>query len=280
MLFRSDGAHPRYQALADDLIKLAWDQRGVYTIDFLPIAEGIRVALEPRSGPGPLLIGDYTDNPGGGAHGDGTSFLKALLESKVEDAVVGHIADPESAKIGIDAGIGATVTLNLTPELLAKTPAGEHLRTREGKVFAVPETSVIDTGSQKVVYRETLPHTFEGVKVQLGAKMTNAEGVAFYPVLKGLAEDDRIVTAGSFLIDAETRLDSAVGTSYIGGSVSKGGTATLRPTTPDNQAEIIAASMQLLNPNERKLAQAQQICPIQRNMLGAMGKPKIGRAHV
>ena len=114
MLFRSgDGSDPRYQALADDLIKLAWDQRGVYTIDFLPIAEGIRVALEPRSGPGPLLIGDYTDNPGGGAHGDGTSFLKALLESKVEDAVVGHIADPESAKVGIDAGIGATVTLDL-----------------------------------------------------------------------------------------------------------------------------------------------------------------------
>ena len=60
-----------------------------------------------------MLFRSYTDNPGGGAHGDGTSFLKALLESKVEDAVVGHIADPESAKIGIDAGIGATVTLNL-----------------------------------------------------------------------------------------------------------------------------------------------------------------------
>ncbi len=113
VLVNGDGDDPRHQALADELIRLAWDQRGVYTIDFLPIAEGIRIALEPRSGPGPLLIGDYTDNPGGGAHGDGTSFLKALLASNVQDAVVGHIADPESAKIGIDAGIGATVTLNL-----------------------------------------------------------------------------------------------------------------------------------------------------------------------
>ena len=113
VLVTGDGEASRYQALADQLIRHAWETRGVYTIDFLPIAEGIRIAREPRSGPGPLLIGDYTDNPGGGGHGDGTSFLKALLESDVEDAVVGHIADPESARIGRAAGIGATVTLDL-----------------------------------------------------------------------------------------------------------------------------------------------------------------------
>jgi microcystin degradation protein MlrC len=113
VLVTGEGDDPRHQALADKLIQHAWDTRGVYTIDFLPIAEGIRHALEPRSGEGPLLIGDYTDNPGGGAHGDGTNFLKAMLESGVEDAVVGHIADPESARIGIKAGIGATVTLDL-----------------------------------------------------------------------------------------------------------------------------------------------------------------------
>jgi microcystin degradation protein MlrC len=138
VLVNGDGAHPRYQALADELIKLAWDQRGVYTIDFLTIAEGIRIASEPRSGSGPLLIGDYTDNPGGGAHGDGTAFLKALLESTVEDAVVGHIADPESAEIGIRAGIGATVTL---PALGGKTDprfGGTPLEVT-GKVAAIAD---------------------------------------------------------------------------------------------------------------------------------------------
>ncbi len=113
VLVNGDGDDARHQALADRLVQHAWDTRGVYTIDFLPIAEGIRIAREPRSGPGPLLVGDYTDNPGGGGHGDGTNFLKALLESDVEDAVVGCIADPDSARIGRAAGIGATVTLDL-----------------------------------------------------------------------------------------------------------------------------------------------------------------------
>jgi microcystin degradation protein MlrC len=113
VLVSGEGDHPRYQALADDLAQFIWEQRGVYTIDFLPIAEAIRICREPRSGPGPLLVGDYTDNPGGGANGDGTNFLKAMLEAGIEDAAVGTIPDPESAKIGLAAGIGATVSLDL-----------------------------------------------------------------------------------------------------------------------------------------------------------------------
>ena len=38
----------------------------------------------------------------------------------------------------------------------------------QGLVPAVPETSVIDTGSQTIVYRQTLPGVYEGVRVDLG----------------------------------------------------------------------------------------------------------------
>ena len=44
------------------------------------------------------------------------------------------------------------------------------------------------------------------------------DGVAFYPVLSGLAAGDQIVTSGSFLVDAETRLNPAAGSIYFGGS--------------------------------------------------------------
>src|SRR5207248_45327 len=117
----------------------------------------------------------------------------------------------------------------------AMTPAGAKLRRRDGKVFAVLEAAVIDTGSQKVVYRESLPNTFEGVSVRLGAKMRDADGVVYYPLISGLEEGDRVVTAGSFLIDAETRLNPAAGSIYIGGTGSgKSSGVTVRPTTPDD----------------------------------------------
>jgi RND family efflux transporter MFP subunit len=169
-------------------------------------------------------------------------------------------------------GMSATVTLRLTPDLLARTPAGRGLHVRDGNVLAVPEPAVIDTGAQKVVYRETLPNTFEGVLVSLGSKMRTADGAAYYLVLSGLTEGDRVVTAGSFLLDAETRLNPALGSVYIGGSGAKP-TSAVRPTTPDDVAVTVAAALAKLSPEDRKAAEAQRRCPILGDPLGSMGPP-------
>jgi Xaa-Pro dipeptidase len=64
------------------------------------------------------------------------------------------------------------------------------------------EITVIDTGSQKIVYRQAESGVFEGMLVELGPKMKSAEGLTYYPVVKGLSAGDRIVSSGSFLIDA------------------------------------------------------------------------------
>ena len=172
-------------------------------------------------------------------------------------------------------GMSAAVTLKLTPALLADTPAGARLQVRDGAVLAVPEPSVIDTGRQKVVYRESLPNTFDGVQVELGARMTGPDGGTFYPVLAGLADGDRVVAAGSFLIDAETRLNPALGSVFIGGS-GGGGKAgpTVRPSTPDDEGAKVAAALAQLAPDDRKLVEAQKTCPVlDGSRLGAMGVP-------
>ena len=170
-------------------------------------------------------------------------------------------------------GMTATVALKLTPDLLAKTPAGAGLSARDGKVLAVPEGSVIDTGARKVVYRQTLPDTFDGVAVELGPKLAASNGGAYYPVLSGLAEGERVVTAGSFLIDAETRLNPALGSTYIGGNSGNKGGAVVRPTTPEDKDTKVAAALSKLPPTDRKLAEAQTWCPVQRDRLGVMGVP-------
>ena len=80
-----------------------------------------------------------------------------------------------------------------------------------GTVLTIPESSVIDTGTRKVVYIESEPGVFEGREVILGARSGE-----FYPVLDGLEPGQRIATAGSFLIDAETRLNPGASGTYFG----------------------------------------------------------------
>lgn len=127
---------------------------------------------------------------------------------------------------------------------------------------AVPERAVIDTGSRKVVYREVASGVYEGVEVELGPRSDD-----FYPVVRGLEPGDRVVTTGSFLIDAETRLNPAVGSIYFGGSGgSKSGASAVSAVRPSTTEE--------LTPEDRRLIEVQQFCPVLTNSrLGSMGTP-------
>ncbi|MDB5495563.1 MAG: uncharacterized conserved protein UCP012702/MlrC-like protein [Phenylobacterium sp.] len=61
----------------------------------------------------PVIIADTTDNPGGGAAGDSTFLLRALLDAKVENAALGMLWDPVAADFAIRAGVGATIPLRI-----------------------------------------------------------------------------------------------------------------------------------------------------------------------
>ncbi len=185
-------------------------------------------------------------------------------------------------------GMTTTVELKVSPKnvaLLSRTKAKgtkEYDLLQKGLVLAVPDGSVIDTGSQKIVYREVTPGVpggYEGVKVELGPRMVGSEGANYFPVLRGLEAGDMIVTAGSFLVDAETRLNPAAGSIYFGGSSgSKGGqsiVSNVKPSTPeDEEAMVKAAFAKLSSDEDRRLAVAQYSCPIQKDSrLGLMGPP-------
>jgi membrane fusion protein, copper/silver efflux system len=70
------------------------------------------------------------------------------------------------------------------------------------EVLSVPESAVIDTGDRKVVYIEAEPGVFDGRVVVLGPRIGNR-----FPVLDGLNPGEKVATAGTFLIDAESRLN-------------------------------------------------------------------------
>ena len=181
-------------------------------------------------------------------------------------------------------GSTATVTLTVLPKNVASLVAAtasnpeQAEMLEQGKMLAVPDSAVIDTGSQSIVYRETIPGTFEGVRVKLGPRMAGPEGETLYPVLWGLARGERIVASGSFLVDAETRLNPAAGSIYFGGS---GGTksgqvsaSTVRPSTPEDEDAKVEAALARLPVEQRRIAEAQRLCPVlEENRLGSMGTP-------
>jgi hypothetical protein len=132
-----------------------------------------------------------------------------------------------------------------------------------GLVLVVPEGAVVDHGTRKVVFVETGPGMFDGVEVVVGPRCGDS-----YPVLHGLTPGQRVVTAGAFLLDAETRLNPALATAYFGAargpSAPAAATATA-PTTAPSAGELSAA--------DRALAARQKVCPVTGQPLDSMGGP-------
>jgi microcystin degradation protein MlrC len=108
-----DGDIERAQAIAEEFMDHAWKTRDFTTVKLLPIAEALALARQGKPGDKPLVVADYTDNPGGGGYGDATAFLKALVEGGVESVAFHAICDPDAVQEGMRAGVGAKTTLTL-----------------------------------------------------------------------------------------------------------------------------------------------------------------------
>lgn len=147
----------------------------------------------------------------------------------------------------------------LKPRVLSYQPPG--------KVLAVPESAVVDTGLRKVVFIETMPGMFDGVEVVLGPRCGDA-----YPVVRGLEPDQKVAVSGAFLLDAETRLNPSLAFSYFG--AGKTDRSAVVPSTVTVAAPCANDTpLSKLAPVDRLLAQKQNICPVTRKALGSMGPP-------
>jgi multidrug efflux pump subunit AcrA (membrane-fusion protein) len=72
------------------------------------------------------------------------------------------------------------------------------------EVLTVPRSAVLSPGAEPVVYVDTGGNFFEPRKVKLGRI-----GDEYVEVLAGLKEDERVVTSGNLLIDAETQISKS-----------------------------------------------------------------------
>lgn len=93
---------------------------------------------------------------------------------------------------------------NLDGQLLPEMYVHATIEIPLGEVLAVPQEAVLDTGERQIVFVEKAPGLFSPREIQAGQI---AGG--FYEVLSGLSEGERVVASAAFLIDSESRFQSA-----------------------------------------------------------------------
>lgn len=100
--------------VAEEIAEQIWDRREQFRLESVPPEIAIRHAIQlAEEVDGPVVVNDTADNPGGGAPGDATHVLRALIASDADAACFGYIFDPSVADQAHQAGTGATIDVKL-----------------------------------------------------------------------------------------------------------------------------------------------------------------------
>ncbi|MEH3087764.1 MAG: M81 family metallopeptidase [Xylophilus ampelinus] len=103
----------RAEALLAPLAQAALDAEPRFAGKLYAPDEAVRHAQSHAGGGRPTVIADAQDNPGAGSNSDSTGMLRALVACGAQDAAIGLIVDPASAREAHRAGAGASVRLAL-----------------------------------------------------------------------------------------------------------------------------------------------------------------------
>jgi len=113
ILVTAEGDMDEHRNFAEGLADDIWQRRHEVSNDYLDVDSAAAIARQFSSTEGPLVIADYADNPGGGAYGDATNLLRALLDAGVTDACFGPMVDGEAVKQLCQHEIGAKIPVKL-----------------------------------------------------------------------------------------------------------------------------------------------------------------------
>ena len=113
VLVTCQGDLQSHQAFVESIADAMWDARFEQMNQYLSVAEAAARCKAWPAGGKPLVVADFSDNPGGGAYGDSTNLLQAMLQAEVTDACFGPMVDPEVAAQLQGHAVGDTVEVKL-----------------------------------------------------------------------------------------------------------------------------------------------------------------------
>lgn len=136
---------------------------------------------------------------------------------------INPVVDPKTRSVRFRAIIDNT-DLQLKPEMYVNVTIMSMYKGTDGShmVLAIPKEAVLDTGSRQVVWVKNDDGSYTGKNVAIGPEATaqvDDQKKKFYPVLKGLKEDDVVVTKANFLIDSQSQLSGTAAAAAYGGAL-------------------------------------------------------------
>ncbi|RWL81969.1 MAG: M81 family peptidase [Mesorhizobium sp.] len=103
----ADGDTTEAKRVAEEFMDYAWETREFNSDTIISIAEAVERAKAGEGSAGkPLVLADDSDNTGGGAYGDGTNLLRAMIAANLQNAAFHAIFDPAAVQAGIAIGVG------------------------------------------------------------------------------------------------------------------------------------------------------------------------------
>ena len=107
----TDGDIALAKQLSTDLGGVLWSLRNKFLKELVSVEHAVDKAV--RAAEGPIILADVADNPGGGAPGDGTVILRALLEKNVENVGFAVIKDLEAVERAIETGVRGRLRMTI-----------------------------------------------------------------------------------------------------------------------------------------------------------------------
>jgi microcystin degradation protein MlrC len=148
------------ERLLYDILGEGWDRREEFIYPVEPVETSITDAksLAESEGDGPIILADHGENTGSGGSQDVMAVLQEVMRQGLTNVVAGPFCDPTSVQTMVDAGVGATITLQLggktdTPSMNLK---GEPLEVT-GTIRRITDGAFTVTGPM-----------FTGVKMNIG----------------------------------------------------------------------------------------------------------------
>jgi microcystin degradation protein MlrC len=160
LLVVADAGDAHADALAQQLAREAQALAAAGMDPAIGIDAALSMAL---SAPGPVVLADSADNPGGGAPADSTFIAQAIVALGSPPSCIGPLWDPMAVALAFRAGIGARLAmriggksgpmsgkpLDLDVEVVGLAEAGRQ--TFAGAVISLGRTAAVRAGGLEIV---------------------------------------------------------------------------------------------------------------------------------
>jgi len=179
---KSEVESDRSLLISDSQTPYSWAYLTLYEYDLGSVKVGDHVAIKAIAYPGEEFSGKIT-------------AIDPVLDMNTRSV---------RARVQVDNPQGK-LKPNMYADALIHIDLGEKL--------SLPKEAVLDTGIRKIVYIDLGKDEFKAREVEVGSEaiaVVDSQERKYFPVIKGLEENDIVVTNGNFLIDSQSQLSGGM----------------------------------------------------------------------